>query len=109
MGPLAPDHGCLHGAESRAGRVLPSLMHGKGVAGCTPGSVKEAKEITAPSAPACSVPHACPRRALLAPQAEQRQKDFERSAVGRAAIKSVKESKKVEQRQVNTTAQDWMS
>lgn len=42
-------------------------------------------------------------------QAEQRQKDFERSAVGRAAIKSVKDSKKVEQRQTNTSAQDWMS
>jgi hypothetical protein len=56
--------------------------------------------------PHCPEPE--PRTA--AAQAEARQAQFERSAVGRAAIKSVKEAKKVEQRPSGgATAQDWMS
>lgn len=43
-------------------------------------------------------------------QAEERQKTFEQSAVGRAAYKSVAEAKRVETRpNENNTARDWQS
>jgi len=49
-------------------------------------------------------------RQAAAAQAEARQKQFEQSAVGRAALKSVQNAKKVEQRQTaGASAQDWLS
>ncbi|WIA11825.1 hypothetical protein OEZ86_002813 [Tetradesmus obliquus] len=49
-------------------------------------------------------------RALAAERAEARQQQFERSAVGRAAIKSVKEAKRQDERPAgNNTARDWLS
>jgi hypothetical protein len=43
-------------------------------------------------------------------QAEARQRQFEQSAVGRAAIKSVKEAKRQDERPAaNNTARDWLS
>lgn len=49
-------------------------------------------------------------RERAAAQAEARQRQFEQSAVGRAAIKSVQNAKKVEQRQgTGASAQDWLS
>ena len=47
---------------------------------------------------------------LLPYQAEARQRQFEQSAVGRAAIKSVAEAKRRDERETaRTTAADWQS
>eukprot|EP00877_Chromochloris_zofingiensis_P002369 jgi/Chrzof1/12132/Cz06g22120.t1 len=48
-------------------------------------------------------------RERAAEQAEARQRQFEKSAVGRAALKSVKEAKKQERTTTGPTAQDWIS
>lgn len=50
-------------------------------------------------------------RAMAAERAEARQKQFEQSAVGRAAMKSVKDAKKptVATPAGGATAQDWLS
>lgn len=43
-------------------------------------------------------------------QAEARQRQFEQSAVGRAALKAVKDAKRPDERQAGgNTASDWLS
>lgn len=58
----------------------------------------------------CEQHHGAPPGSLQS-QAEARQRQFEQSAVGRAALKSVKDAKRVEQRPsgAGASAQDWMS